>query len=211
MSKDNKALNILFRICIFAAFAMCTVSASRFVYYAIKTGTARSDKSETEYYDSLNNMLSVFRLHDYLFFVVLLCVILSISTRYKATLAAVICRTALLGYSAVMLITSKAMPAAYLKIVDTLEESGADIMRMSDAKALNALIESGLSKSEADQLIATLTDEDSALALVAAYAVTMFIAFILSITSLHNLFKRDLTSAEADLRELEGTGYSGLE
>lgn len=158
------------------------------ILYAVDA--AKKEKAEVTY-DFLEKLKTVFSMFNLITYLIIACAVLSILTRYKATLMSVVVRTVLLLCVSSMLLYAKPVTDAYVKAFDILAEAGEDLTHMSDSRAKRIFEEQGMSEDDAKKLIDDLNDNDRLKAFISGIVSASTLSFLLSLTSLHNLTKRD--------------------
>lgn len=191
MIKDSKPINLVFRLCIFTVFALCTITSSKIILYTLRLAEADKNNDESTMLTNMTKLIECFKRFDWILWLTVICAVLSILTCYRATKISVVFRSVLLIIAAFLLLSFKETNDSFIKIYTIFIDEGAELRNLSDQKAMSILIKAGIDSSEADELIKTVNSENSLVSMVAAYVVTSVTAFLLSLTSLHNLFKKN--------------------
>lgn len=188
--KDSKRLDIFFRACIFITFAVTSVSATIYVYLFV-TRLTHGRISTSEIFNLIDELKIPIKLYDVMLVGALLCLILSVAAGYNVRKIHIIGRTYVILGCAVSLIFGRTVLASFIKIMEVLRDSGADISTMTNEKALDIMTDSGMSLGEAKDLIDKVDDPSRISSLFYSYIGTMFWFFVLSLTSLKHLLKKD--------------------
>jgi len=191
----------VFRIAIFASFALCTVACSLLILYALKATRQSSGNSAFEF---IKELKTVFRMFNWLMYLFGACAVLSVLTRYKATLLSVIVRTVLLLTVSGLLFYAKPTSTAYIKAFEILDEANANLDHMTDDKAKKIFEDNGMTKEDADALLKDLNQNDRVKAFFSGIVTASVVSFLLAMTSLHNLVKREGMLSQFR-QELSGT------
>lgn len=181
---DSKPINLVFRIAIFASFALCMVSCSLLIFYAVD---AINKIKAYKTFELLNNLKTVFKLFKWLMYLFIACSVMSVLTRYKATLLSMVVRTLLLLTVSMLLIRGN----PYIKAFDILADENVNTENMSDERAKEIFEKHGMSKEDADQLLKEINQDERIETFFSGIVAASVVSFLLSLTSLHNLVKRE--------------------
>ncbi|MBR1383160.1 MAG: hypothetical protein IJ555_05035 [Ruminococcus sp.] len=191
MNKESKALNTAFRLIVFITFVMTSVSISVFLYYVLKMNTSKSGNKLEDTAFLLDKLSLTFKMYDYILVALIICLIASLATRYRATMISYITRNILLIFTLFRQFKGRTAPAAFLKFLGYLEKANIDYYGMTDRELENALLDSGIKQAELDRLDGLITEGNLNATLLAAVT-AMVVLFLLSLTSMHSLLKKDL-------------------
>ena len=192
MNKESKALNTAFRIIVFATFVMTSVSISVFLYYVLKMNTSESGNKLEDTAVLLEKLSLTFKMYDYILAALVICLAASLATRYRATMISYITRNILLIFTLFRQFKGRTAPAAFLKFLGYLEKADIDYYGMTDTELESALLDSGIKQAELDRPDNMITEENLNAMLLAAVT-AMIVLFLLSLTSMHSLLKKDRT------------------
>ncbi|MBP1537528.1 MAG: hypothetical protein ILA17_06640 [Ruminococcus sp.] len=188
MNKENKTLNLAFRICLILTWVMSNIS-----FFAMMTGFKNIETDGLNEKNIAERMLKIIgdfgskTVFYYITFGMLAaCVVLAIVTRYKTKLVSYIFR--LLG-----------LVLALMTMISGFDYIGA----LSSCKGLSGIAANGTSKEAVTQALTSagfsgnasetakmLTDKDAAGGALAAYILPIIVLFILTITTIHCLVKK---------------------
>ncbi|MBR4555527.1 MAG: hypothetical protein IKO27_08070 [Ruminococcus sp.] len=188
MNKTNKNFNLALRICIILTWIMSNVSFFMIVSGFKDVKLEGLDKDNVA--ERLLDVITSFAKNTTFYYVVLVmtvvCFILAVLTRYKTTIVSFIFKILSLGLTILILVSGMEYIGALRSCKDLADVtfSGHDA-----ASVAATLTDAGI--ADAQKVADTLTNPDAAAAALGAYLIPIIILFILFITSLHCLIKRN--------------------
>ena len=144
MIKDSKPINLVFRLCIFTVFALCTITSSKIILYTLRLAEADKNNDESTMLTNMTKLIECFKRFDWILWLTVICAVLSILTCYRATKISVVFRSVLLIIAAFLLISSKETNDSFIKIYTIFIDEGAELRNLSDQKAMSILIKAGI-------------------------------------------------------------------
>lgn len=187
MNKENKALNLAFRISIIVTWVMTNISL--FVLITGFKNIETKDLNEKNFVERLLKIIGDFADKTTLYYVTLalicVCLVLCIITRYKTRLVSYIFRIVGLGFSLIAVIGGM----EYISAVRSCKGLSLAFVGSKTEEIASALSSAGMSDN-VDHVAKVLTDSNEAGAAFGGYFIPIIILFILMITSIHCLVKR---------------------
>ncbi len=187
MNKDNKTLGLVMRLCIIVTWIMCNVS----MFYMttglknIETDGLDKDNIGERLLRIIGDFADKTTLYYVTFGMILVCLVLAVLSKYKTGKVAFIGKIVALATCAY----SAFGGFEYLKALADTKGLKLAVSGTSTDAITKALSDAGYS-GNAENLAKTLTDKDTASALVAGYFFPIIVLFILTITSIHCLVKK---------------------
>ena len=179
----KKLLNAVFRAVIF-----CCAVASVMMIVKIVNFSVEVEEKQRLTDGIIENIQSFASIFSGLAYATLACAVLSVLTNnYKASGAAVVFRTGLLGITAYNLFKGSTVVKAMSESCELL--SGFDVSDYDDITN-EMLTEAGVTEQKAQKLIDAMNDESAILAMILAMCLCIAVYVLLSFTSLHNLLKK---------------------
>ena len=218
MIKDAKKLNVLFRICIFALFVMTVISLSSLLVLVVKVTQEQDNKSisDTEkLYNVLPLLKASFVLYYYIFILTLATALLSIASGYGSQNVSIVFRTIFLGLCAFLQFRGLGIARLIKLVTEALSKVSYDEIAGRSNDEIEAIfLDKGYSSDEFDKIFDASNSKESTMMMLAAYALSMIVFLVLSLTSLHSLYKQlsALKSEQSmyDAEQQPGPQRSGL-
>lgn len=188
---DNtkKIINIIFRLLIFACFAMAVIMVVNIVKFALimdKNDSAKTD----EFADAIKSFATLF---NCILFATIAEIVLSILAKYKCKTVSQVVRTFFLVVTASVMGLAFKVTSAFIEVSDVLEElNTTDLNKISDAKLKAA----GMTADRADEISELMSKNTTPVFLAAGMCICVLVYLILTFTSLHNLLKKNKTAEQ---------------
>ena len=187
-NKENKTLNLAFRICLILTWVMSNIS-----FFAMMTGFKNIETDGLDKDNIAERMLKIIgdfgskTVFFYITFGMLAaCVVLAIVARYKTRLVAYVFRLLGLAFALTTMISG----FDYIGALSSCKGlSGVAANGTSKEAVTQALTSAGFS-GNASETAKMLTDKEAAGNALVAYMLPIFILFILTITTIHCLVKK---------------------
>ena len=188
MNKTNKNLNLALRILIILSWIMSNVSLFMMITGVKNINTDGLDKDNVG--ERLLDVVSDFAKNTTFYYVVLgmtaCCLVLAIVTRYKTKMVSYVFKIIAL----VITVLSQIAGITYIGALGELKNVTVKFSGTSKDAIVAGLKEAGVS-GDVDSIAATLLNNNEAAATLGAYMLTIIVLFILMITSIHCLVKRE--------------------
>jgi glucan phosphoethanolaminetransferase (alkaline phosphatase superfamily) len=187
----RKIYNTVFRIVIFICFIMSVIMVINLISFIIimdKDDPGRID----DFISAINSFTGLYKI---VFIGTCAALILSIISKYRCKKKSIVFRTIFLLILTVAMVIGLKVNNALNEVTDVLDK-----MQITDLNKVTkqVCIDAGITPERATELAETLNANDSlgaVMSMTIAIFVSAILYFILSITSLHNLLKKDTNSS----------------
>ena len=186
---SKKMINLVFRLLIFACFAMAIVLVVNIVKFAV----IMNKNSSAEVGEFSSAVRTFATLYNGIFFATIAGVVLSILAKYKCKTVSQVARTLFLAVTAAAMGLAFRVTSAFIEVCDVLDElDTTDFNSITDSK----LIDVGISAERADEIAELMSKDSTPVFLAAGMCVCVLVYLILTFTSLHNLLKKDKSAGQ---------------
>ena len=189
MNKENKTLNIALRVCIILTWIMSNVS-----FFGTMMGMKNINidgLNENNITERLLEVLGDIGSNTYFYYITMgmvgACLLLAILTRYKTRMVSFIFKIVFLGFTLITMIGG----IGYVNALGQCSGLSNLTITGTSADAIKASLTAANFSGDAAKVAETLTNKDEAGAALAGYFMPLFVLFVLVITSIHCLVKRN--------------------
>ena len=187
----RKIFNTVFRIVIFICFIMSVIMVINLISFIIimdKDDPGRID----DFISAINSFTGLYKI---VFIVTCAALILSVISKYRCKKKSIVFRTIFLLILTVAMVIGLKVNNALHDVTEVLDK-----MQITDLNKVTkqVCIDAGITPARAEELAETLSANDSlgaVMTMTIAIFVSAILYFILSITSLHNLLKKENTAS----------------
>lgn len=188
MNKENKTLNLAFRICLILTWVMSNIS-----FIAMMTGFKNIETDGLNENNIAERMLKIigdFGSKTTFFYItfgmVAACLVLAIVTRYKTKLVSYIFRLLGLGFTLMTMVSG----FEYLSAINSCKGLSGVAANGTSTEAVTQALASSSFSGNASETAKMLTNKDAVGNALAAYILPIIVLFILTITTIHCLVKK---------------------
>lgn len=188
MNKENKTLNLAFRICLIVTWLMSNISVVTLLtgFKNIETDGLDKDNIAERILKIIGDIGSKTTFFYITFGMVIACAVLAVVTRYKTKLVSYIFRL----LSLLFVIMSMASGFEYLSAVNSCKGITGVAANGTSTEAVTQALASSSFSGNAAETAKMLTNKDAVGNALAAYILPIIVLFILTITTIHCLVKK---------------------
>ena len=206
MNKENKSLNIALRVCIILTWLMSNVSLIAMMTGLKNIKTEGLDKDNV--IDRILEVLGDFGSNTVFYYVTLgmvgACLLLAILTRYKTSIVSFVAKIVFLAFT----LTTMIGGLTYVGALGSCGGLANLTVTGTSAEAIQTALTNANFSGDAASVAETLVNKDEAGAALAGYFFPILVLFVLMITSIHCLVKRNDPNNKGDQGGQEGA-YNG--